>query len=265
VAAETATSLKRGLAILLALEGGELGVTRIAELVAREKSQVSRSLKVLAEQGLVERDPATLAYRLGWRLFALAAAAGNQRLVAAAPARLRELVRSFGEGAHLSVLQGSGVLTVASESPPHAVQAVGWVGRIVPAGCTSAGYALLSDHDRRDLASFMPDAAFRRKHPQAPQSADELCERLLAARARGYALANEEFEPGLVAVAAPVRDFQGRIVAAVNVSAPSFRFALRLDEAGAQVRTVADDLSRALGWESKRRAQDASQSASMLA
>lgn len=265
MAVETATSLKRGVAILLALEGGELGVTRIAELVGREKSQVSRSLKVLAEQGLVERDPATLAYRLGWRLFALAAAAGNQRLVAAAPARLRELVRSFGEGAHLSVLQGSGVLTVVSESPPHAVQAVGWVGRIVPAGCTSAGYALLIDHDRRDLASFTPDAAFRRKHPRAPQSADELWERLLAARARGYALADEEFEPGLVAVAAPVRDFQGRIVAAVNVSAPSFRFAPRLDEAGAQVRTVADDLSRALGWEPTRRAQDAGQSASMLA
>jgi IclR family KDG regulon transcriptional repressor len=248
--AETATSLKRGLAILLILgEGGELGVTRVAELVGREKSQVSRTLKVLADHGLVERDPETLAYRLGWRLFALAAVAGEQRLISAAPRHLGELVRTFEESAHLSVLQRADVLTVVSESPPQAVQAVSWVGRVAPAGCTSAGYALLIDRDRQGLEQLLPDTAFRRNHPHGPQSADELWERLVGARVRGYALADEDFEPGLVAVAAPVRDFRGRVVAAVNISAPKFRFAPRLEEAGEQVRIVAEELSRVLGWE----------------
>lgn len=251
--AETATSLRRGLAILLALdEGGELGVTSVAELVGREKSQVSRTLKVLADHGLIERDPVTLAYRLGWRLFTLAAVAGEQRLVSAAPRCLGALVRTFEEGAHLSVLQGADVLTVVSESPPQAVQAVSWVGRVVPAACTSAGHALLIDRDRRDLEQLLPGAAFRRRHPRGPQSADELWERLADARLRGYALADEEFEPGLVAVAAPVRDFRGRVVAAVNVSAPKFRFASRLEEAGERVRTVAEELSHVLGWEPAR-------------
>ena len=58
---------------------------------------------------------------------------------------------------------------------------------------------------------------------------------------------NEEFEPGLVAVGAPVRDFRGRIVAAVNVSGPSFRFADRLEDAAERVRDEAGQLSRALG------------------
>jgi IclR family transcriptional regulator, KDG regulon repressor len=247
---ETATSLRRGLAILFALESGdELGVTRIAELVGREKSQVSRALKVLADEGLVERDPQSLAYRLGWRVFTLAAVAGDHRLASAAPRYLGELVRAFEENAYLSVLQGDDVLTVASESPPQAVQAVSWIGRVVPAACTSAGYALLIDRDRGDLEHVVPDAAFRRQHPRGPQTADELWERLVEARARGYALADEEFEPGLVAVAAPVRDFRGRVVAAVSVSAPKFRFAGRLEEAGEQVRTVAGELAQMLGWE----------------
>ncbi|CAN5132581.1 IclR family transcriptional regulator [soil metagenome] len=250
---ETATSLKRGLAILLALdEGGELGVTRISELVGREKSQVSRTLKVLADHGLVERDPETLAYRLGWRIFTLAAVAGEQRLASAAPRCLGELVQTFEESAHLSVLQGADVLTVVSESPPQAVQAVRWVGRVVPAACTSAGYALLIDRDRNELEGLLPDQAFRRRHPRAPQSADELWERLAAAARRGYALADEELEPGLVAVGAPVRDFRGRVVAAVNVSAPKFRFAARVDEAGERVRIVAEELSRVLGWAPER-------------
>jgi IclR family transcriptional regulator, KDG regulon repressor len=247
MASETTTALQRGLAVLFALESGPLGVTQVAELVGREKSQVSRTLKALADQGLVERDPETLAYRLGWRVYALAARAGEDRLMAAAPDYLRALVAAFDEAAHLSVLQDSGVLTVLSESPAHGVQAVNWAGRVVPAVSTSAGYALLADHDRTALAGLLPDAAFRRRHPRGPQNVSELWQRLVETRERGFALVNEEFEPGLVAVGAPVRDFRGRIVAAVNVSGPTFRFAHRLEEAGAQVRGAAAELSRALG------------------
>jgi IclR family KDG regulon transcriptional repressor len=247
---ETATGLRRGLAILLAFETArELGVTQVAELVGRDKGHVSRMLKVLAEEGFVERDPETLAYRLGWRVFALAAVAGEERLTAIAPQRLRELVHAFEEGSHLSVLRGAAVLTIMSEAPPGAVQAVNWVGRTSPAGCTSAGYALLVDHGRAELAPFLADREFRRDHPRAPQSVAELSDRLTAARELGFALADEEFEDGLVAVGAPIHDFRGRVVAAVSLSAPKFRFGARLDEAGAAVRAVADDLSRALGWD----------------
>jgi len=80
--------LRRGIDVLSALRGEEavaangLGVLRIAELVGSDKSQVSRTLKILAEYGLVDRDPATRAYRLGWSLFALAAQAGDTQLLA---------------------------------------------------------------------------------------------------------------------------------------------------------------------------------------
>ena len=236
--AESATSLRRALAILRALgDGEELGVTRIAELVGREKSQVSRTLQVLAGDGLVDRDPDTRAYRLGWQLFALAARAGDSRLADSAPGKLRSLVGGLGEGAHLSVLRGTDVLTVLSEAPPHAVQAVNWAGRTVPAARTSAGYALLVDHSPDDLRALFPRAEL-----------GLLDERLAAARSDGYAVADEDFEPGLVAVAAPIRDFRGRVVAALNVSAPKFRFAHRLDEAGAHVLEAAEDLSSELGW-----------------
>src|ERR671915_97724 len=129
------TNLRRELAILTVLGGNEavedggLGVVRIADMIGREKSQVSRTLKVLAESGFVDRDVETLQYRLGWKFFALAARAGEQRLLNVAPELLERLVENVGETAHLSVLQGVEVLTGLSESPSHAVKADGWGGR----------------------------------------------------------------------------------------------------------------------------------------
>jgi IclR family KDG regulon transcriptional repressor len=257
---ERDTNLRKELAILIILGGEEavendgLGVVRVAELIGREKSQVSRALKTLAESRLVDRDPSTLHYRLGWRFFALAARAGEQRLLNVAPPLLERLVRSIGETAHLSILQGTEVLTVLSNSPSHVVKADGWAGRTVPVYCTSSGRALLFDHDRETLSELLSGTEFRTLGPNAVRDVGELHERIVAARARGYAIVGEEFEFGLVGAAAPVRDFKGHIVAALNVSAPKFRLDERLQAAGQEVKRAADELSTLLGWSSDSRA-----------
>jgi len=232
------SGLERGLAVLQALAGSEassrggLGVVRLAELVGSDKSQTSRTLATLAGGGLVERDPDTLAYRIGWQVFALAARAGEPRLLAAAPGLLRGLVRELGESAHLSVRQGASVLTILSEAPASAIHAPAAVGSLTPLATTSAGRALAFDLDPGELEALGLGA-----------TADRIAE----ARSLGYAIVREEFEPGLVAAAAPVRDSGGRIVAAVNVSAPAFRFAGRLEEAAAAVVAAAAELSADLG------------------
>jgi len=201
---------------------------RISELLDREKSQVSRTLKALAGRGFVDRDPETLEYRLGWRVYTMAARTGRSRLLALAPPVLRKLVDELGETAHLSVLDGDEVLTLLSERSPRLVQASDWSGRRTPADRTSSGRALLFGHDPASLP-------------------EELGRRVRAARRRGYATVDEEFEPGLVGAAAPVRDFSGRIVAALNVSGPKFRLGDRLDAAGREVELAAEEMSRALG------------------
>jgi IclR family transcriptional regulator, KDG regulon repressor len=250
------TNLRRELAILSVLGGeeavddGGLGVVRIADLIGREKSQVSRTLKILAESGFVDRDATTLQYRLGWRFFALAARAGEQRLLNVAPALLERLVENVGETAHLSVLQGVEVLTVLSKSPPHAVKADGWAGRTVPIYCTSSGRALLFDHDSQALSSLLSGVEFRGLRPGTVRNVEELEESIALGRERGYALVDEEFEFGLVGAAAPVRDFKGQIVATLNVSAPKFRLGERLETAGQEVKRAADELTALLGWSS---------------
>jgi len=252
MADERASTLQRAIAILVTLGSDavtrrdSVGVVEIARLVGREKSQVSRALKALADAGLVDRDPETLGYRLGWRLFTLAASAAEQHLMAVAPQILRKLVTTVGERAHLSVLAGAEVLTVLSESPAQAIQAVGWVGRATPLDSTSSGRALLFDHTDEEVRGLLTGAAFSVDAPNAPRDVSDLLGRLHLGRHSGYVVADEEFEVGLVAAAAPVRDFRGRVVAALNISAPKFRLGHNLDTAGLHVKAAAAQLSHAL-------------------
>jgi IclR family KDG regulon transcriptional repressor len=230
-------ALVRGLDVLLALADDPaardgLGVVALAELVGGDKSQLSRTLQTLEEHGFVEREAETLAYRLGWRLFAVAARVGESQLLAAAPPVLRSLVRDLGESVHLSVRQGDQVLTLLSESPTATLHAPGRVGGLTPLASTSAGRALAFDLDAAELKQL----------GLGSYSAE-----IAAARSLGYAIVREEFEPGLVAAAAPIRDAAGRIVAALNVSAPRFRFDDRLEEAAARVLEAAGVLSAAIG------------------
>lgn len=249
-----ATTLRRGIGLLLrlgsdeAVRAGGLGVTRLAERTGEDKSQVSRTMKTLAATGAVDRDPNTGTYRLGWQLYALAARSGDQRLREAAPPLLRRLAEEFGERAHLSVLQGRDVLTIWTESSPEVVvQATGWIGRTVPAWCTSSGRALLFDLDRNGLDAVFNGVEFRGRGPNAPQDVDDLYRRVTAAAKMGWAVVEEESEPGLVGVGAPIRNHARGIVAAINVSGPGFRFGERLTDAASRTKAVADELSCLLG------------------
>jgi DNA-binding IclR family transcriptional regulator len=255
VAEGPASSLNRALELLDTLASddavahGGWGVNRLAAQLGRDKSQVSRTLRVFADAGYVERDSESMAYRIGWNVFALAARAADQRLLAAGGPILRRLVQyDLGERIHLTVLQGREVLTVLTQSPPHVVQTVAWAGRLVPAHNTSSGRALLIDLEREELELLLAGVVFGTGGPNAPADIEELYQRILVARRSGYALVDEEFEPGLVAAAAPVRDFRGSVVAALNVSAPKFRMGSRLPVAGQQIKIAADELSAQLGY-----------------
>jgi DNA-binding IclR family transcriptional regulator len=229
-----------------AVDAGGLGVSRIAELLEREKSQVSRALKALSEYGLVERN-ADSTYRLGWRLFSLAEVARERRLLDTATPHMRQLAVRLGERVHLCVLLGVEVLTVGSESPGRVVEAVGWAGRVTPAYCTSAGRALLIDTDPEDIRRMFAKVEMVAHGPRTVRSARQLAERVNEARKTGFAVVDQEFEPDLIGVAVPVRDGGGVIVASLNASAPRFRLLDRVDAAARELQLVADELSRELG------------------
>jgi DNA-binding IclR family transcriptional regulator len=270
-----ASGLARDIEILELLGGSEamqqrgLGVLRIAQLTGRDKAVVSRTLATLADAGLLERDEETLTYRLGARLFSLAARTTESRLVAESRASLRRIAQSTRETTHLCVLRGGNVLTILSELSPHEFRTTGWEGVTTAAWRTPSGRVLLSDWDTASLERWYAEhgqdvpivgpadpimAASGFSVLSAPpedkavvRDFPSLLEELARIRTRGYALLDEELEHGVVGASATIRDLNGRIIAAINVSAPKARIGERLDALGRYVAAAAGELSRQLG------------------
>lgn len=266
--------LSRDVEILELLGGPEaigegLGVMQIANATGRDKAVISRALSTLARSGLVERDQRTGTYRLGSRVFALAARTREAALVARTRTHLQRIAQSTRETTHLCVLRGGNVLTIASELSPHEVRTTGWEGVTTAAWRTPSGRVLISDWDRVTLAAWyeehghdeplvgpltpaMTSAGFRvldapPKEKAVVSDFESLLVELARIRERGYATLDEELETGVVGASAPVTDFTGRIVAAVNVSAPKARLGGQLDKLGTFVARAAREISTHLG------------------
>ena len=247
-----------------------LGVNRVAELTARDKGQISRTLATLADAGFVQRDRSTGRYRLGFQLYALASRTTEARLVEESGRFLRRVVNLTHETTHLCVLRGGNVLTLKSEMSNHAFRGVGWEGVSVAALKTSSGRALISDWSEAEVAEWYAehagDSTIIRPTIGAPatlpmstegaevdlsfariRSLDALLVELAKIRAQGYATVDEEFEFGLVGASAAIRDQSNRIIGVINVSAPKTRIGAQLDQVGEIVRKIAAEFSTHLG------------------
>jgi DNA-binding IclR family transcriptional regulator len=248
---ERSTSWLRALTVLEILGeptgAGGMGVVELARRLGRDKSQVSRMLRALAVAGYVEREPRSARYRLGARLFALAAYAVDERLRDEADALVERESARIGERVEVAIRSGGLALTLATVAPDVELRAQGWVGRTVPLSSSAAGRALLFDHSDDAVTRLLPRDGPDGAGPAAPRSLHELLARLGDDRRRTWSLAQEESGRDLVSVGAPVRDATGRIVAAVAVSGPGTRLQPALSTAAGAVVRAADELSTALG------------------
>ena len=212
----------------------------------REKSQISRAISRLLDNGLLLRQGAGVI--VGPRLYAIARYTFEAQLVTAARGEMHGLVHKLGETVHLTVLQGLEVVTIHSESPAHGFRALSWMGVTAPSYMTSSGRVLLSGLDNDQIERIYPA---KKKIESAPplcltKTGEELIRVIEKIRHDGYSTVIEEFEPGLVGASVPVRDFNGSIVAAINVAAPKARFEPHLIPAAKEMKKAADRITQSL-------------------
>jgi DNA-binding IclR family transcriptional regulator len=238
---------------LLAEGDGELGVSELGRRLGVHKATASRLVSTLAERGLVQRNPVSDKYRLGFGLVHLAGAvmAGLDLVQQARPV-LEDLARETGETVNLAVLDGDAVMHIDQTTGSRSIVTANWVGRRTPLHCTSNGKVLLA-HLRPDEQDRLLARPLERLTSNTIVDPEAMRAELRQALARGYARAVGELEEGLNAVAAPVRRADGVVEAAVSVSGPSFRMPPRDLHRIAQLSAgAAADISRRIGFTERR-------------
>jgi DNA-binding IclR family transcriptional regulator len=253
-------SVDRAVAILEILaRDGEAGVSEVARELGVHKSTASRLFAALDRRELVTQDSSRGKFRLGVGLVRLAGAAGR-RLDVVQESRpvCRALAQEVGETVNLAILAGRDALYLDQVAGPAALSPHNWAGQRIPLHATSDGKVLLAYLAGTDVAGADLAGADLAEHLTLPlprftehtiTALAELRRVLAKVRRRGFATAVEELEAGLSAVAAPIRNAEGTVIASVSASGPSFRIpADRIGEIADSVCRAAAEISRRLGW-----------------
>jgi DNA-binding IclR family transcriptional regulator len=244
-------SVDRAVAILEILaRDGDAGVTEIAAELGVHKSTASRLLAALDRRELVAQDSARGRFRLGVGIVRLAGAVGRGLdVVRESRPVCQALAGQVGETVNLAILSGRDALYLDQVAGPAALSPHNWAGQRIPLHATSDGKVLLAYLPAAQAEECLAAAPLPRFTEHTITDAGELTKILAEVRLRGYATAVEELEAGLTAVAAPVRTFEGRVIASISASGPSFRIpADRIAELAESVRRAAAEISRRLGW-----------------
>jgi IclR family transcriptional regulator, acetate operon repressor len=204
-----------------------ISLDELSRSVGSAKPTVHRALTSLRRAGFARQDRHGH-YALGDEFIRLAFAHHEQRPehVTIRP-RLVALAERFGETAHYAVLDGRFVVYRAKVDPPSgAVRLTSLVGGRNPAHSTAVGKLMLAERlpDSAAVRAWVDQAPLARPTPRTLVGARSLHRELVAVRAQGYAVDDQENEPYVTCLAVPVRDPAGtEIVGAVSVSALAYR------------------------------------------
>ncbi|WP_433257016.1 IclR family transcriptional regulator [Streptosporangium sp. CA-135522] len=243
-------SVDRALSILkLLARHGELGISEIAAHLEVHRSTAFRLIMTAEMHELVEQTADRGKYRLGVGVLRLAGAT-TARLDVVRESRTigEKLAAAVGETVNIAILDRDAVLYVDQMAGPSALQTYNWAGRRVAAHATSNGKVLLAHApvERLEKLAAGPLESFTER---TVTDAQRLGEELDDVRGCGYAIAADELEIGLTAVAAPIWNVEGTVVASMSVSGPTFRLpAERLPGVAEQVVAAAKQVSSRLGW-----------------
>ena len=220
-------SLERGLAVIRAFDHDhpELTLSEVAVRTGVTRAVARRFLLTLAELGYVRSDGRF--FSLTARVLELGYAyLSSLSLPEVAESHLEALVKEVSESSSVSVLDGQDVVYVARVPVSRIMTVSISVGTRFPAYATSMGRVLLAGLADEELDSYLVAVSLSPLTARTVTSAAALRTELAKVRTQGWSLVNQELEEGLRALAAPVRDRTGRVVAAVNVSAHASRTSL---------------------------------------
>ncbi|TYO97518.1 IclR family transcriptional regulator [Geothermobacter ehrlichii] len=228
----------------------ELGVTELSKRLKLHKNNVFRLLATLESRGYIEQNKATENYRLGLKSLELGQTFIKQMgLLRQAKPILEKLVKQCNETSYVAIFKESHIVYLDVVETDQTVRVVSRVGTRLPAYCTASGKVHLAHMSEEELEEVLPDE-LEAHTPTTLADRDKLKAELKKIAEQGYAIDDEELDPGVRCIAAPIRDYTRRIVGAISISGPSMRMPMELieKELAPLVVKAAEELSTRLGY-----------------
>ena len=225
-----------------------VSLQRLAEETGLAKSTVHRLLASLVGLGYVVQDEENGHYRLTLKMFELSSGiVDSMDIMGVAKAHLERLSQRTGEAVHLVIRDGRDIVYIyKTESGPMRMSSR--VGLRSPLYCTGVGKCILANLPPEAVRGIWDRSVITAFTPNTITDFDRLTAELSKIKAQGYALDNEEHEPGVFCIAAPIFDYSAHPVAAISVSAPASRMEPeRIQEIAAQVVSSAGAITGVLG------------------
>lgn len=246
-------SLDRGLAILASFtpESQTLGVSQIAELLQMSRSTTHRYITTLTELGYLERSETSHKYRLSLRVTNLGMSTMSSISISEqAHPHLRRLCRETGQVASLALLEGSEVVHLDQLRGPRQPDPHSYAGSRLPAYCTALGKVLLAHLPEPEQRALIARTDLSKLAPNTITSKRVLRDQLERIREGALATEDQEFAPGVFAIAAPVRLSGGEVQVAIGlgVSAADLTIEELSDSFAAHLVSAANRVSARLGY-----------------
>ncbi len=254
-------SLERAFAILEQVAANRDGIS-LAELcksVGLHSSTTFHLIKTMVQLHYASQDADSKKYKIGRKVFALAAGALDENELANRATPVLELLTDrTGESSHFAIRSGDDVIILAKISGTGMFQLIDRAGAVRPANATALGKVLLAAMTPPQLERFLARRELPRFTPKTIVERETLLAELEQVRRDGIAFDDGEFDPEARCVAVPVHDFLGRVAGAIGISGPMWRLSLQsLHEKSKIVRRSAAEFSAELGYRGEAKARDA--------
>ena len=252
-------SLERAFAILEEVARNREGITlaELSKAVGLHNSTAFHLIKTMVQLGYVSQLRDSKRYRIGSRLFTLAAGALEENsLLALVTPVLETLTRETGETGHFAIRSGNDIVVIARTAGSGLLQMMDRTGGQRPAHATALGKVLLSVLNDGQIRQFLGRDPLRRFTAKTIVERDALLREIEEVRRKGIAYDDGEFDAEIRCVAVPVHDFAGRLAGAVGISGAVWRLPLQsLQDKAQQVREAARVISAQLGYDEKKTAR----------
>lgn len=209
---------------LFSLQKPEWGISEISRELNLYKSCVHNTLFTLLQRGFVTKNPVNDKYRLSIKFFELGSIVlENIDLRKIAHPYMEQLSREFNETVHLGILSEGEVVSIEQEKSNQTLQPQIYIGKRAPLHCTGVGKAILAFLKTEEIDQIIQEKGLKKYTDNTITDILQLKEELKKIRQFGYAVDNMEHESGIRCIAAPIKDYQGNVIASMSLSGPAFR------------------------------------------